>query len=180
MARTTRSFGLLVLLAVVAALSTVTTFVGTPMRRPRQLNTARAGAKDGPFTPTVMGIKLLMGEKAFNDLRTEMIKLHGNAQKAAIDTHDTAVGEMLMDRLFKSADTDGNGSIDKEELQAALQKLGFHWMDEGRVDKIIEKADDNQNDVLEYDEFKKAAPKTLKRELLKLAKKNGSDLGFMS
>ena len=34
--------------------------------------------------------------------------------------------------------------------------------------------------VIDYDEFVKEAPKTLKTNLVKLAKNNGAELGFLS
>ena len=34
--------------------------------------------------------------------------------------------------------------------------------------------------VIDYDEFVKEAPKTLKTNLVKLAKENGAELGFLS
>merc|ERR1719478_1974327 len=82
----------------------------------------------------------------------------------------------MMGWLFDQADKDKNGTIDKQELQEAMQKLGFDWMDEKRIDKFIKKADDNKDEVLQYEEFAKTSPKFLKQSLLKLAKKNGADL----
>lgn len=156
-------------------------FTGAPLQAARPVNVAMAGAaKDGPFTPTVVGFKVLMGDENLNSLRNYFIKLHGDAQTAAIDTHDTEMGKAMMGWLFDQADKDKNGTIDKQELQEAMQKLGFDWMDEKRIDKFIKKADDNKDEVLQYEEFAKTSPKFLKQSLLKLAKKNGADLGFLS
>merc|ERR1712183_1096029 len=51
-------------------------FTGAPLRNVRQSNVARAGAaKDGPFTPAVVGLKVLMGEENLVSFRNAMIKL---------------------------------------------------------------------------------------------------------
>jgi len=164
-----------------AALNWGGAFTGAPLSKSREVSVARAGAaKDGPFTPTVVGFKVLMGEENLNSFRRAMIQLHGDAQAAAIDTHDTSYGQAIMEWLFNEADADNNGSIDKEELISACKKLGFEWMDAKRADKLIKKADKNEDGVIQLDEFKTSAPKFFKQSTLKLAKKNGADLGFLS
>ena len=45
--------------------------------------------------------------------------------------------------------------------------------------KLLKDADKDQNDVIDFEEFVKATPKTLRVNLVKLAKKNGHDLGFL-
>jgi len=164
-----------------AALQWGGAFTGAPLSTSREVSVARAGkAKDGPFTPTVVGFKVLMGEENLNSFRNAMIKLHGEAQAAAIDTHESGTGQAIMEWLFNEADADGNGTIDKEELVAACQRLGFEWMDDKRAEKLMKKADKNEDGVIELEEFKTTAPKFFKQSTLKLAKKNGADLGFLS
>ena len=43
----------------------------------------------------------------------------------------------------------------------------------------MKKADKDQNDVIDFEEFVKETPKVLRTSLVKLAKKNGHDLGFL-
>ena len=87
---------------------------------------------------------------------------------------------MALEKLFEIADVDGSGTIDREELELALKKLGFSHLTEAQIDKIMDKADSDDNCVIDYDEFVDNAPKTLKTQLVKLAKNNGADLGFLS
>ena len=75
---------------------------------------------------------------------------------------------------------DGNGTIDREELQVALKKLGFSHLTDAQIDTIMKKADSDDNCVIDYDEFVANAPKNLKVNLVKLAKANGAELGFLS
>eukprot|EP00929_Paragymnodinium_shiwhaense_P118777 TRINITY_DN90697_c0_g1_i1.p1 TRINITY_DN90697_c0_g1~~TRINITY_DN90697_c0_g1_i1.p1 ORF type:complete len:184 (+),score=60.43 TRINITY_DN90697_c0_g1_i1:102-653(+) len=171
----------IVLLAGVCVLSRSRAFAGLPAVRPRDVAVSRAGAaKDGIFTPTVMGFKVLLGEKNLEAIRGFLIKAHGDAQAAVIETHETEFGQGVMQWLFNEADVDGNGTIDKAELKDALQRLGFEWMDDDRVDKLFKKADKDGNDEIDLEEFKTVSPKFIKQSLIKLAKKNGADLGFLS
>lgn len=171
----------LVFLCGVAALSWGGAFTGAPLAARRSVDVARAGAaKDGPFTPTVVGLKMVMGDDNLKDMRNYFIKLHGDAQNAAIDTHDTEMGKQIMGWLFDQADKDGNGTIDKEELLAACQKLGFSWMDDKKASKLLKKADKDENEVIDREEFATTLPKFFKQSTLKLAKQNGADLGFLS
>merc|ERR1719359_1110355 len=109
-----------------------------------------------------------------------MIKAHGDAQAAAIATHETDLGQSMLEWLFNEADADGNGTIDKEELLSACQRLGFTWMDEKKASKLLKKADKDENEVIDREEFATTLPKFFKQSTLKLAKKNGSDLGLLS
>ena len=47
------------------------------------------------------------------------------------------------------------------------------------VDGIVSRADVDDNEVIDFQEFCEATPKTLRVNLIKLAKKNGDDLGFL-
>merc|ERR1712032_504061 len=87
-----------------------------------------------------------------------------------IDTADSPSGDFALEQLFKAADTDGSGKLDKEELQAALKKLGFSWMEDDK------KGDKDGDGLIDLDEFKKLAPTVLRQNLMKLAKENGAEL----
>ena len=114
-----------------------------------------------------------------------------------------------------------DGTVDRDELEKALKKLGFYHLSAGQIDAIMKRADEDDNCVIDYEEFVKEAPncveikiirrvrrggrrdaarwrgdagsshptdwlistqapKTLKTNLVKLAKNNGAELGFLS
>eukprot|EP00929_Paragymnodinium_shiwhaense_P082847 TRINITY_DN4385_c1_g1_i4.p2 TRINITY_DN4385_c1_g1~~TRINITY_DN4385_c1_g1_i4.p2 ORF type:complete len:184 (-),score=44.20 TRINITY_DN4385_c1_g1_i4:315-866(-) len=183
MARSAR-FGVLACIALFAGTCMSVrrlAFAGMHMGRARDVSVSRAGAaKDGIFTPTVMGFKVLLGEENLDAIRRYLIKAHGDVQAAALDTHETTLGQGAMEWLFTQADKDGNGVIDKEELKDAVQRLGFTWMDDKKVDQLFKKADKDGNEEIDLEEFKTVSPKYFKQSLIKLAKKNGADLGFLS
>ena len=74
----------------------------------------------------------------------------------------------------------GDGTVDRDELERALKKLGFYHLSSAQIDAIMNRADEDDNCVIDYDEFVDNAPKALKVNLVKLAKNNGADLGFLS
>jgi len=109
-----------------------------------------------------------------------VIKLHGELMANFIDTANSPSGDFALEQLFKAADTDGSGKLDKEELKVALQKLGFSWMGDEKVEKVAAKGDTDDDGLIDLDEFKQMAPTVLRQNLLKLAKENGAELGFLS
>ena len=60
-------------------------------------------------------------------------------------------------------------------MQQALALLGFKWLEEKHVQKIFERADLNDDGEISLEE----APKTLKVNLVKLAKMNGGEMGLL-
>jgi len=137
-------------------------------------------AKDGIFTPAVKLTKRIMGESDFKAFRADVISQHTKVIQAFVDTSESEFGCMALSKLFELADKDGSGTIDREELENALYALGFTHLKEEQIDKILAKADQDDNCVIDYDEFVKEAPKQLKTNLVKLAKENGASLGFLS
>ena len=81
---------------------------------------------------------------------------------------------------FDECDADGNGTLDREEIKDALNSLGFTFIEDKQIDKIFKKADGNGDEVIDFEEFVKETPKTLRSSLIKLAKQNGHDLGFLA
>ena len=57
--------------------------------------------------------------------------------------------------------------------------MAQRFMNEKQIEKLLKDADKDQNDVIDFEEFVTATPKALRINLVKLAKKNGHDLGFL-
>mmetsp|Transcript_19329 Transcript_19329/g.41070 ORF Transcript_19329/g.41070 Transcript_19329/m.41070 type:complete len:187 (+) Transcript_19329:67-627(+) len=136
--------------------------------------------KDGIFTPVVKGAKVIVGEGQLKEIRAKVIKAHGELMANFIGTHDWPSGEFALEKLFEAADADGNGRLDKEELKVALQKLGFSWVDDQKAETVAKKGDLDGDGLIDFEEFKKLAPTVLRQNLMKLAKENGGELGFLS
>uniref|UniRef100_A0A7S0AX37 EF-hand domain-containing protein n=2 Tax=Pyrodinium bahamense TaxID=73915 RepID=A0A7S0AX37_9DINO len=148
----------------------------------RRLGVAMAGkAEDGIFTPVVQGAKAVIGEDGVTKMRGQVIKAHGDLMQKFLDTSDTPFGKIALKQIFDLADADGSGQLDKEELKTALKSLGFEWLEnDAKLDKVLGKGDKDGDDLIDFDEFVKAAPGVLKQNLIKLAKSNGGKLGFLS
>mmetsp|Transcript_113852 Transcript_113852/g.284783 ORF Transcript_113852/g.284783 Transcript_113852/m.284783 type:complete len:193 (-) Transcript_113852:343-921(-) len=157
--------------------------VEAPLRSPcRRVGVAMAGkAEDGIFTPVVQGAKAVLGEGEVQKMRGQAIKAHCDMMQAFLDTSDTPFGKIALKKIFELADEDGSGQLDKEELKAALKKLGFEWLDDdAKLEKLLSKGDKDDDGLIDFDEFVNAAPGILKQNLIKLAKQNGGKLGMLS
>mmetsp|Transcript_4789 Transcript_4789/g.9495 ORF Transcript_4789/g.9495 Transcript_4789/m.9495 type:complete len:184 (+) Transcript_4789:63-614(+) len=139
-----------------------------------------ANAKDGLFSPFVKGAKAALGEKELNALRGKVIAEHSKVISAFVETSESKFGKIALKKLFEAADTDGNGVLDKEEIRAAIKALGFSHLKDEQIEGIISRADVDENAVVDFEEFVRDAPLTLRTNLIKKAKVNGNDLGFLS
>merc|ERR1711865_820972 len=135
---------------------------------------------EGIFAPAVLLTKDVLGVKELNALRARIIKEHTEVIGKFTNTADTAFGDTVLKLLFELADKDGNGTIDEEELQRAFTALGCGFIPEQQINGMFKRADKDGNCGLDYEEWCQAAPKTLKTALVKLAKKNGHELGFLA
>lgn len=134
----------------------------------------------GLFVPLVLGAKRVMGTKELNALRAQVISLHSKVIGRFVDTYETPFGQLALRRLFAAADKDRNGMLDKSEVRDALHALGFGFLGEKQVDGIVTRADADENGAIDFDEFVREAPRTLRTNLIKLAKQNGHELGFLA
>jgi len=135
---------------------------------------------EGLFAPAVLLTKNIVGTKELNALRARIIKEHTNVIGKLTETSDSAFGDTVLKLLFDLADKDGNGTIDEAELQRALNALGCGFIPEQQINGMFKRADKDASCGLDYEEWCQAAPKTLKTALVKLAKKNGHELGFLA
>jgi hypothetical protein len=134
----------------------------------------------GLFAPAVVGAKNVMGTKELNKLRADIIKKHTKVISAFVDTSESQFGQIVLKKMFEAADKDNSGALDREEVKEALIALGFTFVNDKDVDKIMRKADMDDNAVIDFEEFIKETPKVLRMNLVQLAKANGHDLGFLA
>jgi len=135
--------------------------------------------KDGIFSPFVYAGKMLLGDDELNKIRAKAISMHSDVIKSFVETADTPVGQSVLKSLFEMSDKDSDGRLSRDELASAIRTLGFDWLKEKQIDGIIKRADADEDGYICLDEFCVEAPRTLKTNLVKLAKKNGGELGFL-
>merc|ERR1712224_1138918 len=137
---------------------------------------------DGLFAPAVLLAKNIMGETTLNKLRAKIITAHSDVIGKFTETAEsTEFGNHVVKLLYNFADKDGNGVVDEEELGTALKAVGFgEFFHEKQIAGMFQRADIDNNGTLDFDEWLRATPKTLKTGLVKLAKKNGHQLGFLA
>jgi hypothetical protein len=136
--------------------------------------------QEGIFAPAVKLTAQAMGRKELNAFRAKVIAEHTKVISAFVDTSESAFGQIVLKSLFEAADKDGNGTLDKEEVKEALNAMGFKFIQDKQVDTIFKRADSDNNAVIDFEEFVQETPKTLRTSLVKLAKQNGHDLGFLA
>lgn len=141
---------------------------------------APAHGTEGVFSPIVRVAKTVVGDDEINKIRAKVISVHSDTIKGFVDTSDSPFGQATLSVLFKLIDKDGDGKIDSDELNEAVSALGFSWLQEKQINGILKRADTNNDGQVDYEEFIKEAPKTLKTNLVKLAKKNGGDMGLLA
>mmetsp|Transcript_19200 Transcript_19200/g.39495 ORF Transcript_19200/g.39495 Transcript_19200/m.39495 type:complete len:213 (+) Transcript_19200:69-707(+) len=152
----------------------------TPPPVPKKKPVKMEKDADGLFAPAVIVAKEIIGVKELNKLRGKIISLHSDVIGKFTETAQSEFGNQVLKVLFTLADKNGDGTIDEEELAIALNALGFDFLKDKQIAGIFKRADGDDNGNLDFEEFEQAAPKTLKNALVKLAKKNGHDLGFLA
>ena len=135
--------------------------------------------KEGVFSPVVYLAKDVVGEKKINEIRGKFISLHSGVIKDFVATYDSWFGRRAIQDMFIAADIDRNGEIDSEEMKELLLNLGFTHLKEKQMNGIFKRADTNGDGVLSMEEFSSEIPNTLKTNLVKLAKKNGGEMGLL-
>jgi len=136
--------------------------------------------QEGIFSPFVVAAKKVIGDEKLNKVRAKVISMHSDVITNFVETSDTRVGSAVLKNLFELADANKNGKIEQDELATALQALGFSWLQNKQTQGIFQRADLDADGAIDLKEFMKEAPKTLRTNLIKLAKKNGGELGFLA
>jgi hypothetical protein len=140
----------------------------------------KAHGKDGLFSPVVKTAKTVLGEDTLNKIRGKAIGLHSEVIGNFVNTAETPFGQTVLKQLFTAADADRNGTLEESELEGFLMSLGFSHLNAKQIHGIFERADADKNGHIDMEEWMKEAPKTLRTNLIKLAKKNGGELGFLA
>lgn len=149
--------------------------------KPKKKAPKQAVHKDvGVFVPLVKVTRKIMGADKFTKFRAKVIGMHSGVIRDFVDTADSKFGQLALQTLFTFADLDNSGSIDEGEFKIAMRDLGFNNLTEQQLANIFDRADKDKNGTLDIEEFMADTPKTLKTSLIKLAKSNGEDLGFLS
>jgi hypothetical protein len=133
----------------------------------------------GVLSPFVRMAKHMVGDQKLNQIRGQVISLHSNVIDRFVQTYDSAVGSAVLKAIFELADRDHNGKVDADELAEAVHALGFSWLQDKQVQGIVQRADADGDGALNYEEWFQEMPKLLRTNLIKLAKKNGGDLGLL-
>jgi hypothetical protein len=139
-----------------------------------------AHSEAGVFSPIVLTAKKVIGDERLNKIRAKVISIHSDVIGNFVGTYDSPLGRSILKSLFEVADLNKNGKIEEEELASALNTLGFSWLQSKQIQGIYKRADLDADGAIDFDEFMKEAPKTLRTNLIKLAKKNGADMGLLS
>lgn len=146
---------------------------------PKKISKRGVAHKEGVFSPVVKIGKVVLGEQRLNKVRGKVIAMHSDVISAFVETSDSEFGKAVLTRFFELMDKNKDGTLDEEEVTEALRLLGFSWLKEKQILGIMKRADSDSNGVIDFEEFVNEAPKTLRTNLTKLAKKNGGDMGLL-
>jgi EF hand len=151
-----------------------------PKNKPSPKKGGASHGKDGVLAPVVTTLKAVVGEEEINKVRGKVIAMHSDVIKGFVDTADSPIGQTVLKTMFAVADVDKNGTLEENELNQALESLGFRFLNDKQKHGIFERADADKNGHIDLDEWMEEAPKTLRTNLVKLAKQNGGDLGLLA
>ena len=111
----------------------------------------RKVAPQGLFAPVVLATAEVMGRKELNKLRADVIAKHTKVINAFVDTSESRFGQIVLRQMFEAADKDDNGTLDREEVREALKALGFTFIQNKQLDKIMDRADLDNNEVTDHE-----------------------------
>ena len=135
--------------------------------------------KEGVFSPVVFLAKDIMGDENLIKLRAKMISIHSDVISSFVNTYETAYGKSVLKILYFLADKNKDGSLDENELKSAFYNMGFKWIQDKQLKGIMKRADVDGNNVIDFQEFCNEVPRTLRINLIKLAKTNGGEMGLL-
>jgi hypothetical protein len=152
----------------------------SPQKKVAPKKMAAAHGKEGVLSPIVKSIKAVMGDEELNKLRGKVIGMHSELIGNFVATADTPFGQAVLKRMYATFDSDRNGTLEESELEKLLLTLGFSHLNAKQIHGIFDRADSDHDGHVTMEEWMKEAPKTLRTNLIKLAKKNGGDMGLLA
>jgi len=145
-----------------------------------RLKRAANRADTGYLTPLVELTRSVVGEDKLVEMRKAWIQHHTKVISAGVlFAADKNLGRAISRQMFFQADVDKSGQLDKGELFAAVHKAGFSWMTRRKVESLMGNADNDRNNLIDYEEFEQIAPSTLRKSFAKLASVRGRWLGLL-
>ena len=90
------------------------------------------------------------------------------------------IDEIELFRTFKKYDRNMNGTLELPEYTQCLAEAPDMELTKQEIITLALSADLDGDGKIDFEEFMAEAPKTLRTNLIKLAKTNGNDLGFLS
>merc|ERR1712232_1347951 len=153
-------------------ISMETTNILEKKKKPVMKKKSNPSHTEGVFSPIVFLAKDIMGDDNLIKFRAKVISMHTDIISSFVNTYKTAYGNLVLKLLYSIADQNKDGSIDDDELKIALHNLGFTWIQDKQLKGIMKRADVDGNNVIDFQEFSNEVPRTLRTNLIKLAKKN--------
>jgi len=155
------------------------TAVSKPIQAKKAIKQKSGGVhQKGIFSPISMTAKKVIGDDNLYKVRGKAIGMHSEVISSFVNTHETFMGSTVMQQLFALMDKNKDGGVDENELAVAFKSLGFTWLKEKQIAGIIKRAG-SEDGIFRMEQFKGEFPKTLRTNLIMLAKKNGGELGFL-
>lgn len=136
-------------------------------------------AQEGVLSPAVYFLRDILGDDDLNKLRGQQIALHSTVIRTFVDTAESPSGEKVLTAMFQQADKNRNGRMELEEFEKIFKSLGFSWLDKPKMENLFARAGGKDKGYITLKEWKEEAPKILKKNLVRLAKQNGGNLGLL-
>lgn len=136
----------------------------------------------GVFSSVVLLAKDVLAEETLNKVRGGLIsKLSDLISGFVFTAADSEIGKSILIRLFEATDKKKDGLVDADkELTEGLHSIRICLAPGEANESYSVACRHGRKGRYEKGEWLVAAPKTLRTNLMKLAKKNGGHPGFLA